>query len=217
WWLQSFEREVRATLTDGIRLRTNVETPDTTMLADPEKLKEVVLSLASNACDAMPHGGTLSIIVRHAESAPHASDQPENWLEMLVCDTGTGIEPQLLEQVFEPLFTTRRGRVGLGLATVEQIVRRHGGTVSIVSGPEKGTTVCMLIPRGGVHVSQKKSAPRMAAVRDVQKVLLVEDDVAVAAGLSAALDAAGLEVDVVHTGASVLPAVRAFQPDVVVL
>jgi PAS domain S-box-containing protein len=217
WWLQSFEREVRAALADGIRLRTSVETPDTTMLADPEKLKEVVLSLTSNACDAMPHGGTLSIVVRHAESAPHAGDQPENWLELLVCDTGTGIEPQLLEQVFEPLFTTRRGRVGLGLATVEQIVRRHGGKVTILSELEKGTTVCMLIPRGGTVISQKKSTPRMAAVRDVQKVLLVEDDVAVAAGLSAALDAAGLEVDVVHTGASVLPAVRAFQPDVVVL
>lgn len=205
-WLESFEKEIRAALTSGIQFETHVENPDATMHGDPGKLKEVVLSLAANACDAMTAGGTLTLTVRDAEP----------WIELLIADTGTGIDPQSVEQVFEPLFTTRRGRVGLGLSTVEQIVRRHGGTVSLSSELGEGTTVRILLPPGGHVPAQRAETPRGPAKR-VRKVLLVEDDVSVAAGLSASLGAAGVEVDVVHTGSSVLPAVRAFRPEVVVL
>lgn len=216
-WLHSFEREIRAGLTEGVQLETIIAIPEATMLADPEKLKEVVLSLTSNACEAMVHGGTMTIVVRRAQNPP-PGESPDQWVEILVCDTGSGIEPQLLEQVFEPLFTTRRGRVGLGLSTVAQIVRRHGGSVTLTSEAGRGTVVRVLLPRGGTPAVAEKSAPaRVAATKSVQKVLLVEDDVSVSAGLSTALSEQGLEVDVVHTGASVLPAVRAFQPDVVVL
>jgi two-component system sensor histidine kinase HydH len=98
-----------------------------------------LLNLVKNALDAMPHGGTLTI--RGQRTATH--------VQMQVQDTGSGIPPEQLATIFEPLYTTKPGGTGLGLYIVQQIVTAHGGQVTVESGVGQGTTCTVTLPLAG--------------------------------------------------------------------
>src|SRR4051794_4484461 len=108
------------------------------VLADRAQLEQVVINLAINARDAMPDGGTLAIETRHEQGLVHLS----------VADTGTGIEPDALERIFEPFYTTKDVGfgTGLGLATVHGIVEQSGGRVHVLSRPGLGSTFTVVLP-----------------------------------------------------------------------
>lgn len=111
--------------------------------ANRGKLQQVLLNLFLNARDAMPDGGTLSITTRMtAEATSEARAQ------VLVSDTGTGIEPELQRRIFDPFFTTKDSRsgTGLGLAVSYGIVQEHSGTISVQSAPGAGTTFTLEFP-----------------------------------------------------------------------
>jgi two-component system NtrC family sensor kinase len=113
--------------------------PDAPMIAgDRQQLWQVFLNLFTNASDAMPEGGTLTIRVAAAESQ----------IAVEVSDTGQGIAPEDLPRVFESFFTTKpAGKgTGLGLPISRRIVEEHGGTLHLASEPGKGTTVRILLP-----------------------------------------------------------------------
>jgi signal transduction histidine kinase len=101
----------------------------------PSTLCRALLNLVQNALDAMPQGGTLT--VRGQRSATHVQIQ--------VQDTGSGIEPEQLTQIFEPLYTTKPGGTGLGLYIVREIVAAHGGHVTVESVVGQGTTFAQFI------------------------------------------------------------------------
>jgi signal transduction histidine kinase len=106
---------------------------------DRQQLRQLFLNLFTNASDAMPQGGTLTIRVGVAEQQ----------VVIEVADTGVGIAPEDLPQVMEPFFTTKpEGQgTGLGLAICRRIVQEHSGTLDIASdGPGKGTTVRITLP-----------------------------------------------------------------------
>jgi PAS domain S-box-containing protein len=108
------------------------------LLADSEKLKQVVLNLVMNALEAMRDGGRL-VVALAGEGDP---------VRLVVEDTGTGIEPTALAQVFDPFFTTKEAGTGLGLSIVRKIVDQHGGEVRIESGRRVGTRATVVLPRG---------------------------------------------------------------------
>jgi len=110
------------------------------------QLHQVLLNLCSNACDAMPHGGELSIRLRRDQSN---SNRPIAVLD--VEDTGLGMTDEVKQQVFEPFFSTKpRGEgTGLGLATVYGIVASHDGGVTLKSALGRGTTVRVVLPLSG--------------------------------------------------------------------
>lgn len=111
--------------------------------ANRGKLQQVLLNLFLNARDAMPDGGALSITTRMtAEATSEARAQ------VLVSDTGTGIEPELQRRIFDPFFTTKDSRsgTGLGLAVSYGIVQEHSGTISVQSAPGAGTTFTLEFP-----------------------------------------------------------------------
>jgi signal transduction histidine kinase len=118
--------------------------PDVLVTADPHLLRRAVLNLVLNAIDAMPRGGTLTIIA--------ASDQQA--LELEVSDTGPGFSEEALRKAFEPFFTTKRGGMGLGLAIVARVAEVHGGSVSAVNCPEGGAALTLRIP----HRTMKECA-----------------------------------------------------------
>jgi signal transduction histidine kinase len=103
----------------------------------------VFLNLLTNACDAMPHGGTLTLRAARTGLGGGAISAVAE-----VVDTGVGIPSELLQRVTEPFFTTKEeGKgTGLGLAICRRIVQEHGGTIQITSAPGQGTAVQITLP-----------------------------------------------------------------------
>ena len=151
--------------------------------SDPTQLELVVLNLAINSRDAMPHGGLLRIVtsnVYHPEVAGFDALDPGDYVRIAVIDTGTGMSREVQERAFEPFFTTKEiGKgSGLGLAQVYGVATQFGGTVRIASEPGVGTTVQILLPRaledqGAVTLAEPHAADMQG---DGGTVLVVDDD-----------------------------------------
>jgi len=109
--------------------------------ADPELLKTCFLNLFINALDAMPGGGHLRARVTHEKDPSGAS-----FLAIVVADSGHGMDTEAIRDAFEPYFSTKEAGFGLGLALTKKIVEDHGGTISLESEPDRGTTVRLTIP-----------------------------------------------------------------------
>ncbi len=132
-WLEGFLSEAN-TLTGG-RVVLEIE-GRLCIRGDVMQLNQVLVNLLTNACDASPSG---TPIVLRATTAVRT-------LDLAVIDHGTGITPEVCERMFEPLFTTRRASIGLGLPVVEQIVRAHGGVVRVRTEVGKGSEFHVLVP-----------------------------------------------------------------------
>jgi signal transduction histidine kinase len=128
--------DLQSLLAESIALDIHAPPEDLWVLADREQMEQVVTNLVINARDAMLHGGTITVAVAARG----------NWLQITVGDTGEGIPAENLDQIFEPLFTTKARGTGLGLAVVQQIVVRHGGTIKAESGVGRGTTFTITMP-----------------------------------------------------------------------
>jgi len=113
--------------------------PDTQM--DPMQMEQALLEVISNALDAMPGGGRLRLATRVDSAAT-----PDAAVVIEIADTGTGIAADILASVCEPFFTTRADGTGLGLAIAKRYVEQNGGTFSITSRTNEGTTVRMTFP-----------------------------------------------------------------------
>jgi PAS domain S-box-containing protein len=131
-----------------------------TIQADRQQLRQLFLNLLTNACDAMPDGGKLTIRVQPVElkSAPAVTVEFE--------DTGEGIAASDLDAIWDPFFTTKpEGKgTGLGMAICRRIVEEHGGVISIESGEGTGTTVRIVFPATANGMSE----------RDAEKVIFIE-------------------------------------------
>ncbi len=121
----------------GIALERRIEDGSVAM-GDPAKLKQVILNLVVNAFEAMKEGGTLTV---------GASRDGER-VTLVVEDTGSGMETEVLAQAFDPFFTTKEAGTGLGLSIVRKIIDQHDGEVWIRSRPGGGTRVSVGIPAG---------------------------------------------------------------------
>lgn len=148
--------QARAAIEHALGPKVAIETalaPDLApAMVDPAQLELAVLHLAANARDAMPEGGRVTIRTRNAvapdEGAP-ADLPPGAYVAVSVTDTGTGIEPRLLDRVIEPFFTTKAVGLGsgLGLSLVYGTVKQSGGSLRIESGRRSGTRVELFLPR----------------------------------------------------------------------
>jgi PAS domain S-box-containing protein len=121
------------------------------VMAAPVQLEQVLLNLALNARDAMPNGGTLSIVARAIvlSEGEETDCRAGIWLELEVTDTGTGMSDEVMARVFEPFFTTKAAGkgTGLGLSTCYGIVRQLGGSIRVTSRMGEGTTFRVILPR----------------------------------------------------------------------
>ncbi len=176
---------LRRLLGEQIQVRFVPEVDLKTVRADPSQIEQVLLNLAVNAGDAMPHGGTLTIETANAYldefyCRSHTNVKPGEFVVIAVTDTGTGIDSSTIERIFEPFFTTKEiGKgTGLGLSVVHGIVRQHGGTVNVYSEVGKGTTFKVYFP--AVNRGAKKPADRTERGRQLSRgsetVLVVEDN-----------------------------------------
>ncbi len=154
------------------------------IVADHGQVEQVVMNLAVNARDAMPHGGTLTIETANIDldehyAAAHAEVKPGAYVGLTITDTGTGMTPEVQARLFEPFFTTKgpgKG-TGLGMATVYGIVMRSGGSVGVYSEVGKGTAFKVYFPQADLPATAVDGPAPLAPAHDgTQTVLVVEDE-----------------------------------------
>jgi NO-binding membrane sensor protein with MHYT domain/nitrogen-specific signal transduction histidine kinase len=155
--------------------------------SDPAQLEQVIVNLVVNARDAMPEGGKLTIetqnvILERDLGSQHIGVAPGAYVLVAITDSGIGMDHATQSRIFEPFFTTKpRGQgTGLGLATVYGIVKQSGGSVSVYSEPNRGSTFKVYLPRVAEDAAPKEvPAGPPERTTGTETVLLVEDEAAV--------------------------------------
>ena len=154
------------------------------VMADPGQIEQVVLNLAVNARDAMPHGGRILIETIEVDlDETYTTDDrstviPGRYVMLAVSDSGSGITPEIRSRLFEPFFTTKpTGQgTGLGLSTVYGIVKQSGGHIWVYSEIDRGTTFKIYLPRLGAATAQTSEATAEPKPTGSETVLIVEDE-----------------------------------------
>lgn len=187
----------------GGRVEVSLEAPRVPLWVklDPAQLEQVVVNLATNARDAMPNGGCVSLNLVQGPADQLRGGQPQALLQ--VRDDGVGIAPEILPRVFEPFFTTKElGRgTGLGLAVSHGIVVQAGGQISLQSTPGKGTTVSVQLPLTEPAPEPHRSPEELAgSAKPGERVLLADDDDFVRGVTKRMLVKLGWQVDDVRDG-----------------
>jgi signal transduction histidine kinase len=128
-------------VSEGVELVEQLGGDIPTMPLDGARLAQVLLNLCQNGLQAMPTGGVLTVSTRR-----RVSRQGREFAEVSVRDTGTGIDPEALEKLFVPFFTTKEKGTGLGLPISQRIVQAHGGELEVASRPGKGASFLVVLP-----------------------------------------------------------------------
>jgi two-component system cell cycle sensor histidine kinase/response regulator CckA len=220
-WLQEFEPELSQLAGPAVTVAIDAA-PALTMLVDGHQLRQVFANLLVNAQHAMPEGGRVDIRVA-SDTIRDRNERLVDAVHFFVSDSGVGMPEETLRYIFEPLFTTRKfGGTGLGLAVAAQVIQQHKGHIYAESTQGKGSTFHILIPAGK---SPKSATARETAVprsrrrttREISRIILIEDDESVGAGLAAILDLDGITVDWVRLGHEAIDRIAANLPDAVIL
>jgi len=206
--INNASRAVRGVIGEKIALQFNYSPGLPPVEADPGMMEQVILNLATNAHEAMPDGGQLTIgtkLVEVDDSWLRRNSQARlgRFVCLSVTDTGSGMDEATLERIFEPFFTTKTSGkgTGLGLATVYGIIKQHEGWIEAQSQPGHGTTFKIYLP-----VSSKPPAPsplepgRPVSRGGTETILLVEDEPAVLMMAKGILQRLGYQVITAATG-----------------
>jgi two-component system, cell cycle sensor histidine kinase and response regulator CckA len=201
---------------DNIDLRIEIDDHVGRTALDPVQAEQIIMNLVINARDAMPSGGTISILGRDKEIGNEDVAQSHplpagRYVELVITDTGTGIPAAILSQIFKPFYTTKNPLkgTGLGLSTVNSIVTQNHGAIRVSSTEGKGTAFSILLP-----ISERPSpttVPEIApsALREnSETILLVEDDESLRALAREILVMNGYKVQEAANGSDALARIR---------
>lgn len=131
----------RERLNNGIEQRIHLDEQLPWIVIDPHQIKQVLINIIKNAMEAMPGGGVLTILTRRAKSRAG-----QDMVEILVKDTGCGIDPFDLKKIFQPFYSTKEKGAGMGLAICERIVQNHGGEIKVESRAGNGALFLLALP-----------------------------------------------------------------------
>ncbi|MDD3178880.1 MAG: ATP-binding protein [Opitutaceae bacterium] len=168
--------------------------------ADPAQFQQVLLNLCFNARDAMPHGGRVTIrtcshAVKTAADRRVTGMKPGNYAVLIVSDTGGGLDETTRRRMFEPFFTTKSNGTGLGLPTVQNVVKRSGGFIAVQSTSGQGTTFEIYLRETPEPEQTYTSVlPTLPVTRGEESVLLVEEDAVLRKMIAGILAADGYRV-----------------------
>jgi signal transduction histidine kinase len=176
-------KQLRQTLGERVEVRLALAGDVARALIDPRQLTNVILGLAENARDAMPHGGRLTIETRNVELDKSHPDidcdvTAGSYVMLAVTDSGQGIPAGIIERVFEPFFTTKGvdGGTGLGLSMAYGFVKQSNGQIKIDSREGQGTTVKLYLPQVSGAVASAELPRGTDAESGREAILVVEDD-----------------------------------------
>ncbi|MDP9194726.1 MAG: PAS domain S-box protein [Acidobacteriota bacterium] len=213
-WLPTLLGQLAAALPPGIALSNSMEPRVRFIRGDLQHLEQVITNLVFNARDAITGSGAIHIDVSLAEPSTNGGPSTD-FVRITVSDDGPGIAPQMLDRIFEPLFTTKRNGTGLGLAIARRLVESQEGTLTAENRPDGGSAFHLLIP--AADEASPSLQPLSSAARSVTRVLLVEDDFSVGAGLEELLNSEGYATTWVRFAGEACEAARRSRPQVAII
>jgi signal transduction histidine kinase len=168
-------------LPSGIELKIQESPVAAIVSGESAQLQQVILNLCNNAAQAMEHGGRIEITTQLREvteqrSVTHDELHPGRYVCIVVTDTGHGMDQATQARIFQPFFTTRASGNGLGLATVREIVREHGGAMNVESAPGHGSRFEVWIPSTESPASMPATPVPLAQVGNGETVMIVTSD-----------------------------------------
>ena len=185
------------------------------VLADSHQLEQVLMNLAVNARDVMPQGGEFVLRTEKTELhedfvATHGYGQPGFYALLTVSDTGTGMDKETQQRIFEPFFSTKAvGKgTGLGLSVVYGIIKQHDGFITVASEPGQGSTFRIYLPLTTMAPQEIGVQQKLPVVGGTETILLAEDNDLVREMVTGVLTEAGYTVIVAVNG---MEAVRMFR------
>jgi CheY-like chemotaxis protein len=169
-------------ISEDITFNTVLKDEELSVMADGGQIEQVLMNLATNACDAMPQGGVLTMETGLVEIdsnyiKTYGYGEPGMYAFLSVSDTGEGMDEQTKEKLFEPFFTTKdvgKG-TGLGLSIVYGIIKQHNGYINVYSDLGKGTTFRIYLPIIKSAVKEPDKEEAMTAKGGTETLLVAED------------------------------------------
>ncbi len=210
--VQGIKKMLRRLIPEDVDFSTQLGDKTLIVMADRGQLEQTLMNLVTNAKDAMPQGGTLTISLTAVEMQErfehaHGIGKPGKYACISITDTGHGMDAETREKIFEPFFTTKEiGKgTGLGMAIIYGIISQHNGYVSVESEPGSGTTFHLYLPlmakdERSIKESQQEELP----AGGTETILMAEDDPAVRNLHSMMLEEAGYTVIAAVDGSDAL-------------
>jgi PAS domain S-box-containing protein len=181
--IKNVEKLLIRIIGEDIELKTIFTDQDLIVNADSGQIEQVLMNLATNARDSMPHGGQLIISTKLVELNEEylktsSNGNPRRYALISVTDTGMGMDEKTRERIFEPFFTTKEvGRgTGLGLSIVYGIIKQHNGFINVYSEPGKGTSFNIYLPMIKSDIKETEFIEHAAITGGTETVILAEDD-----------------------------------------
>ena len=212
---------LRSSLPSTIEIRQDIAIPPEKgiILADPTQIHQVLMNLCTNAAHAMrDKGGILSVSLSSVEADAYLVSrypdlEPGPYVRLTVGDTGHGVDPSILERIFDPYFTTKGPGegTGMGLAVVQGIVKRHGGMITVHSEIGKGTTFHALFPRIEQEIVPEATAAEALPLGS-ERILFIDDEKPLVDLGKGMLESLGYSVTTKTSSLEALEAFRA-EPD----
>jgi PAS domain S-box-containing protein len=208
-------RFIRATIPTTIDIRHEMLAREDTICSDPTIIYQVLMNLCSNAAHAMEHtGGAIMIRMQNIFLDGAMPDIPPGlatgkYIQLMVADTGPGIDPAVVNRIFDPYFTTKEvGKgTGMGLAVVQGIVNSHQGAVSVANRPGRGATFTVYLPLTDAPPTAETWKPKIVELGD-ESILFVDDEKSIVDMCSEMLTRLGYRVE---TAMTPLAALNKFQ------
>ena len=199
-----------------IKVKFKDEASDVTLLADPKQLRRLLENLIRNAEQALGSKGKIRI---HASTKPATNGAGQESYIVEISDSGTGMSEDVLSQAMEPFFSTRQNAnaSGLGLTVCESIARAHGGSISLQSEPDKGTSVTVHLPvasdKESLLLSAQALVPNNNGAKSMTKdgnarILVLEDDAMIRRLIVSTLSKSGHQVDETGEGGATIDAFK---------
>ncbi|MHB8844748.1 MAG: PAS domain-containing protein [Nitrospirota bacterium] len=219
--VSGFAKILHITVRENISIAMRLAPSVRTIQGDRSQLEQVLMNLAVNAQDAMPDGGTLTITTREIVADDgYVAGRPGmaagDYVQLLISDTGIGMDEETRAKIFDPFFTTKEaGRgTGLGLATVYGIVKQHGGYIEVRSTPGAGAEFIISLPVNEEPVDAAGNAAAVQRPRGTETVLLVEDQEQVLRLVSLMLRESGYQVLTAQSGQEALAKAGSFDGEI---
>ena len=193
---------LRSSLPANIEIRQDIDNGCEAVMADPTQIHQVLMNLCTNAYQAMGEkGGVLQVSLAPIQVDPdhfmaRLGLSPGPYLKLEVSDTGTGMDKQTLDHIFEPYFTTKpKGEgTGLGLSVTHGIVKNHHGHITVYSEPDRGTSFHIYLPCLGVTEGSSLQEVPGTVPGGTERLLVVDDEEAIAGMLERVLGELGYRV-----------------------